>query len=185
MPATGPDDLKGTDPLDGQVDITSVVARFNAAGNIAQRALDRFNGVVVQCGPGPQSDPGVQAAVNNVITLSQQLTQAAQAYVSPVGTFSTIELKKDVHYLTDAEQARIAREALSLKLASFRYTNTPETDRRARLGFMLEDAPTVAAADMQSKQVDLYAYTSMVLALVQEQQREIAALRAEVERLKK
>ena len=91
-------------------------------------------------------------------------------------------MKKDVQYLDDAARARIAEETMGLKLATYKYKNA---DERERLGFILEDSPNVVAADMASKQVDLYAYTSMVVATVQQQQAEIAALKAEVERLKK
>ena len=41
------------------------------------------------------------------------------------------------------------------------------------------------ASDMDKKQVDLYAYTSMVLALAQQQDQEIKELRAKVADLEK
>jgi hypothetical protein len=177
----GKDDLNASDPLDGQTTVVAVANRISSVNDIAQRALTRFNGITVQVGPGPQSDPGVQTALNTLIQTTQSLTNAVQAYLAPVGTSSSIEVKKDIQYLSPTDQARIAHDALSLKLATFKYTNGGE---RERLGFMLEDAPKVAAADMIAKQVDLYAYTSMVLALVQQQQTEIDALRTEVEKLK-
>ncbi len=77
-------------------------------------------------------------------------------------------MKKDVEYLDAGARARIAEEALGIKLATYKYKTGSD---REHLGFILEDSPNVPAADMTSKQVDLYAYTSMVLATVQEQEK--------------
>jgi hypothetical protein len=102
----------------------------------------------------------------------------------PVGTSSSIEVKKDVQYLDAAARARITEQTLGIKLATYKY-KTDADGAREHLGFILEDSPNVAAADMGRKEVDLYAYASMVLATVQQQQQEIATLKAEVERMKK
>jgi hypothetical protein len=97
---------------------------------------------------------------------------------------STREAKDRIHYLDNAERAKLAEAALALKLSRWHYKE-PALASRERLGYILEDAPGAPSSDMDQKQVDLYAYTSMVLALAQDQAREIKALRAEVDALKK
>ena len=54
-----------------------------------------------------------------------------------------------------------------------------------RLGYILEDAPLAPASDMGKRQVDLYTYTSMVLALAQQQDKELQELRARVAELER
>ena len=92
---------------------------------------------------------------------------------------STRAAKRDIRYLGEAERARVAREATRLRLATYRYRD-PAMSSRAHLGFILEDSPASLAADIEKGQVDLYSFTSMVLALAQQQQREIDALRREL-----
>ena len=153
---------------------------------LAKRTLDDVL-ARVQRDPGPMQDPAVQASLTDILTTSQAITaetQQIQALGATPGTVSTIEAKKDVQYLDAAARARIAEETMGIKLATYKYKTDAEGDRD-RLGFILEDSPNVPAADMAQKQVDLYAYASMVVATVQQQQQDIATLKAEVERLKK
>lgn len=96
---------------------------------------------------------------------------------------STRRAKKEIRYITDGDRARIAAQARRLQLATYRYRD-PALDRRTHLGFIIEDSPTCAAADMDRMQVDLYSYASMVLVLAQEQQRELATLQREVQTLR-
>lgn len=104
---------------------------------------------------------------------------------SPGGCpISTREAKKDIDYLEPAERAAVAEQARALKLATWRYKDPARSDRE-RLGYILEDAPMSPSSDMGRKEVDLYAYTSMVLALAQQQDQEIKELRAKVAELEK
>lgn len=96
---------------------------------------------------------------------------------------STRKAKKDIRYLDGKHRAEMASGALSLRLATYRY-RAPMLGHRTHLGFIIEDSPNSPAADMEKQQVDLYSYTSMVLALAQQQQKELRALRKEVERLR-
>jgi hypothetical protein len=169
-------------------DIIIVELQASAGGlALVKRTMDDVLARVAG-NPGPIQDPAAQAALNAIIATSGLITQEAQqiqaigAGGGVVGTTSTIEAKKDVSYLDDAARAQIAEQTLGIKLATYKYKNA---DARERLGFILEDAPNVPAADMASKQVDLYAYASMVLATVQEQQKKIEALEAEIANLKK
>jgi len=49
------------------------------------------------------------------------------------------------------------------------------------LGFIIEDSPTVPAVDRDGDLVDLYGYTSMLLATTQSQQQQIEALKKQIE----
>jgi hypothetical protein len=176
------------------VDIIVAELQAIAGGlQLAKRTLDDVQARVT-VNPGPQQDPAAQAtamaALASIIGTAGLIGPEAQNIQNLMnsnpagGPASTIEVKKDVAYLDDAARARIAEETMGLKLATYKYKNAPE-DSRQRLGFILEDSPNVPAADMTSKQVDLYAYTSMVVATVQQQQAEIDALKTEIARLKK
>jgi hypothetical protein len=164
---------------------------------LAKRTLDDVL-ARVQSSPGPVQDPAGQTTAMNALaaiigssalitpeaTQIQGMLTPAGGSAPPVGTSSSIEVKKDVQYLDAAARARIVEETMRIKLATYKYKSDADGNRQ-HLGFILEDSPNVPAADMGRKEVDLYAYASMVLATVQQQQQEIATLKAEVERLKK
>lgn len=97
---------------------------------------------------------------------------------------STRKVKTDIHYLSDDERSTLADEARSLKLTTWRYVGKLD-DGRTHVGYILEDAPAAPASNMKREEVDLYAYTSMTLALAQQQQREIDELKRELRELKK
>jgi hypothetical protein len=95
--------------------------------------------------------------------------------------------KTDVHYLEGTDLAALEQQIRALRLARYRYRDAPE---RQRLGFMIDDVPDSPAVDEPRDMIDVYAYTSMVVATVQRQaarldaqEREIGRLRAEVARL--
>lgn len=89
--------------------------------------------------------------------------------------------KQDVRYLTPAERDRVRDELLGFRLATYRYRGAPE---RQHLGFVIEDQEPSPAIDAARDQVDLYGYTSMVVATLQAQAEELAALRREVAALR-
>ncbi len=96
---------------------------------------------------------------------------------------SSRRYKKDIDYLTDADRERLRDDLVRLPLATFRYKTEPES-ARARLGFMVEDATSPACVAPPGDRVDLYGYATMAVAALQAQQKELDALRAEVERLR-
>jgi hypothetical protein len=101
------------------------------------------------------------------------------------GTVSRRAYKDDVSYVTDEEREALARQALEIPLARYRYKNEP-TDARRRLGFLIDDQPDPSpAVDGDRTHVDEYGYTSMLLATVQQQAREIDELRRRVETLER
>jgi hypothetical protein len=100
------------------------------------------------------------------------------------GTVSRREFKKDIDYVSSDQRAELARETLAIPLARYRYKTEPSTAER-HLGFIIDDQPAASpAVASDATHVDLYGYSSMLLATVQEQQKQIDALRAEVDELR-
>lgn len=93
--------------------------------------------------------------------------------------------KRDIRYLRPAELAAYRARLLELPLATWRYKDAPQ---RERLGFILEDVPRgegTVAVDEARGMVDLYGYTSLTVATVQHQARQIAELRRELRALRR
>lgn len=90
--------------------------------------------------------------------------------------------KTDITYLDAQGLRRLREEAVSMRLATWRYRDAAP-DSRPRLGFLLDDHPTGHAAAADGEHVDVYGLASLALAAMQAQQLEIAALRAQVEAL--
>lgn len=97
---------------------------------------------------------------------------------------STRWAKRDIDYLAPADVDALADAARDVRLATYEYTD-PALAGRRRLGFVIEDQPDPSFAVESSRaQVDLYGYTSLVLATVQSQARRIDALEREVAELR-
>jgi len=92
--------------------------------------------------------------------------------------------KRDIRYLDDADLDAFRAEVLALKLARYRYATDAAADPE-RLGFMIDDAPRTPAVAPDATHVDLYGYTSMIVAAVQAQAKEIEALQREVAGLRR
>lgn len=99
------------------------------------------------------------------------------------GTLSTRDQKRDIRYLSEFDQGRLAREALQIRLATYRYlTDSPSA--QMRLGFIIEDQPDGSVVVKQDRRhVDEYGYVSLLLATVQLQAKQLAALEARVKQL--
>jgi hypothetical protein len=101
--------------------------------------------------------------------------------VCQTGTLSRRAFKDDVTYVDDEEREALARQALAIPLARYRY-KTEAPGVRRRLGFIIDDQPDPSpAVDGDRTHVDQYGYTSMLLATVQEQAKELEALRRRIE----
>lgn len=96
---------------------------------------------------------------------------------------STRRAKRDIEYLTPEAVNTLAATVRATRLATYEYTD-PALAGRRRLGFILEDQPGSYASNPEGNQVDLYGYTSLLLAAVQSQSRQIDALTQEVETLR-
>ncbi len=91
--------------------------------------------------------------------------------------------KQDIQYLSTQDVKRLHDVLLTFRLASYQY-KLPGLSADTHLGFIIDDvepSPSVAA---NGDTVDLYGYTSMAVAAVQEQAREIDQLTREVESLR-
>lgn len=89
---------------------------------------------------------------------------------------SSRAVKREIAYVKEAERKALAQEILSVKLARYDYVDPQKSGRK--LGFILEDQPDASFSG--EGRVDLYAYMSAVVALAQEQQLEIEALKKEI-----
>jgi hypothetical protein len=90
--------------------------------------------------------------------------------------------KRDIAYLKRAELDSYRDELLELRLATYRYRN--DAEGRPRLGFIIEDVEPSVTVDSRRGVVDLYGYTSMAIATLQSQAKEIAELRKEIAELR-
>jgi hypothetical protein len=95
---------------------------------------------------------------------------------------SAARFKHQIHRLDPAARAQAAAAALAVPLSTWRYTDQDPASP-AHLGFIIEDlAPAGGhhpAVRPGGERVDLYGYTSLTLAAVQEQQAQLEALRAQ------
>jgi hypothetical protein len=100
-------------------------------------------------------------------------------------TVSSRTVKADIAYVEADERAALAQQALAIPLARYRYKTEPK-DARHRLGFIIEDQPNPSPAVLADRMhVDEYGYTSMLLATVQQQAKELAELRERIDRLER
>lgn len=97
---------------------------------------------------------------------------------------STRALKRDITYLAPAEADALAAQVRATRLATYEYT-VPAMAGRRRLGFIIEDQPASYAVDPERSEVDLYGYTSLLVATVQAQDRQIQALTRRIEGLER
>lgn len=90
--------------------------------------------------------------------------------------------KRDIRYLDAGQAEGLRDELMSYRLATWEYradgAAAPE-----HLGFIIDDVAPSPAVAADGETVDLYGYTSMTVATLQVQQRQIEALQAKVEAL--
>lgn len=129
---------------------------------------------------GTRCDPGAGCGQNLVCA-------GSDPKLAPGGCpISRRRFKRDITYVAADERALLSQMLLETPLATWRYKNG---DERRRLGFILEDViledvepnPSVDAA---RDRVDLYGYTTMAVAALQEQAQQIAQLQVEIEALR-
>jgi hypothetical protein len=94
------------------------------------------------------------------------------------------EFKKAITYVTIDERAELANEALTTPLATYRYKEEADGHKK-HLGFIIDDQPASSPAVAgDGTHVDEYGYASMLLAAIQEQQRQIDVLKKELAEVK-
>jgi hypothetical protein len=96
---------------------------------------------------------------------------------------SLAAFKKDIRYLDDGARQREHDALMRLPLATWRY-RTDGAETPPRLGFLIDDVGPARCVEPSGQRVDLYGYTSMAVAALQVQEREIAALRQELAALR-
>jgi len=96
---------------------------------------------------------------------------------------SRVEHKQKVAYLSEAEREATRQQLLALRLARWEYRGDLD-DGAVHMGFLIDDAPTSPAVRPDGEHVDLYGYTSMAVAAIQQQQAELDELRAELKALR-
>jgi hypothetical protein len=128
---------------------------------------------------GTECDPGAPCS-GPLMCAASDPTHGGQCPVSRA------KYKTDIRYVDPADRAKLAADLQSIPLVRYRYKDGPE---REHLGFIIEDVEPSPGVDSPRDQVDLYGYTSMAVAAIQEQHRQIldlekqlAELRAEVAR---
>jgi hypothetical protein len=94
---------------------------------------------------------------------------------------SSSKYKDNVEYLDDARLAGLHDQTMRVRLATYNYKSTVDDPKPKHLGFIIEDNPQSPAVDRSGERVDMYGYLSMVVAAMQVQEKEIAALRRELE----
>jgi hypothetical protein len=93
---------------------------------------------------------------------------------------SRSRFKEDIAYLSDQQLQDYAAQLMTMPLASYRYKHA--SGAGPQLGFIIDDIePSVAVS---GDRVNMYGYLSMAVAAIQVQQKEIASLQRELERLR-
>ena len=139
-------------------------------------------GSVSRCYPVPTCCNGTSLCdcIGACTCGTDQCTESTGGITCSGGAVSRRAFKTDIRYVDDAERRRLASEALETRLASYRY-KVEAADAKRHLGFIIDDTPPDSVAVQGDRtHVDLYGYASMLLAAVQEQQREIDELKHEM-----
>ncbi len=90
--------------------------------------------------------------------------------------------KTGIHYLEPTEIEKLANEVLAIPLVTYTY-KAQAPNGRTHLGFLIDDIEPSPAVDGTRDRVDLYGYTTMAVAGLQRQARQIEALEARLEAL--
>lgn len=96
---------------------------------------------------------------------------------------SLASAKREIRYLTDAERADVAKDLLTLPLATWSYRWEP-AGAPPHLGFIIDDVGAGPAVTADGGHVDLYGYTSLAVAALQAQEQRLAAQEAELAALR-
>ena len=94
---------------------------------------------------------------------------------------SRAKYKTDIRYVDSTDRAKLAADLQSIPLVRYRYKDGPD---REHLGFIIEDVEPSPGVDSPRDQVDLYGYTSMAVAAIQEQHRQIQQLEKDLSELR-
>jgi hypothetical protein len=140
------------------------------------------------CCGGQCCDANAVCCLDNGL-VARFVCEDSDAGSCPVGCapmcVSRRDAKRDIQYLDEAQLRSAEEQVMKIPLARFNYKWDAPEERR-RLGFIIEDvAPNPGIIDEARGEVDLYGYASLAVAAVQEQAKEIARLRRQVDDLEK
>jgi hypothetical protein len=85
--------------------------------------------------------------------------------------------------VSESEARALASEVQRIRLATSAYSDPAPAGGR-HLGFILEDNAVPFGADAEHKQVDLYGYTSTLVAAIRQRAKQIETLEREVQLLR-
>lgn len=183
--AMSPGSCGGTDPTPPAADMTAGKAQwYKTCGDPVCRGYTPPTGVALctteklgdSCATvGQQCDPKDGC---NALYRCATSDPTMQTGGCPI---SRQKYKTDIAYLDDAARQRFADELQTIKLATYRYKGGGPT----HLGFIIEDHEPSVSIDAARDQVDLYSYTSLAVAALQVQERQIRALREEIAELRR
>jgi hypothetical protein len=126
----------------------------------------------------------VQEATGKEATALEFRVDELEARLSPRFGYSLRRLKRNVAYLTAEDVQRLYAEVVSFRLATWQYRKDGPA-APTHLGFVIDDVGAGPAVAADGTTVDLYGFTSMAVAAIQAQAGQIAALRREVEELRR
>ena len=183
LPGSGDSGL----PVDAASDRGSSLHWFATCGDPVCRAPDADAGTPSStCGSiraedscstaGEECDPGSGCNVKLRCAASDPRMQPGGCPISRE------RYKQDIHYLGTKELEKYRTELLTLPLATYRYRAAP---KRERLGFLIDQNENSIAADADRDMVDLYSYTSMAVAALKVQAKQIDELRSQIAELQK
>lgn len=131
------------------------------------------------CGTaGSKCDPGNDC---NALLLCADADPKLQPGGCPI---SRARYKRDIKYLDDSAIQRVHDDLMTMPLATWHY-RSEKAAAREHLGIIIDDAPQSPAVAASGEYVDLYGYTSMAVAAIKAQQKQIDALNEEVRALRK
>ena len=99
---------------------------------------------------------------------------AATSFVN----ISTRSAKKDISYLSDSEESNILTKIKDINVATYHY-NSENSNTPLRLGLIAEEAPQEVLS-AGGKGVDVYKFSTFLLAGIQAQQKRLESLEARV-----
>lgn len=133
----------------------------------------------------PCSTDGDLCEIANDDCNTNMICAASDPKDDPNGCPISLASKKhDIEYITDRDRDRIREDLMTMPLATWKY-NTESRGEKEHLGFIIDDQPASSPALRPTgERVDLYGYTSMAVAALQAQNKEIQSLRAELDSLR-
>lgn len=171
-------------PVDAEVDEKGVRTWWHTCGDPVCRGWTRDRSVPL-CTTQHEGDVCRRAGGECDIRFDGCNTHMVCATTDPTADGCPISLKAykhDIRYLSDAEVEGVRDALMDVPLATWQY-NADGAAAPTHLGFIIDDLGESPAVAESGDHVDLYGYTSMTVAALQAQQKQIDALSAQVKAL--